>query len=80
MCCCNQNGNANDDLTIYGTQFTSSKDYENPLLKSRYRLYLRGVGFLTKGVEWSTLTDGGFGILIPGWAVTSDIIVNIQFY
>lgn len=79
MCCCNSN-NTNEDFIVYGTQFTSPTQYANPFLKGRFRIYLRGVGFLTKGVEWDFLPDGGFCILIAGWVVTSDIIFNGHFY
>lgn len=81
MCCCNQSGNSSsEDFTIYGNQFTAPKEYANSFLKGRFRIYLRGVGFLTKNVEWQPITDGGFAILIPGWVVTNDIIINGQFY
>lgn len=78
--CCNCTDLMKDDFTIYGTQFTSPKEYSNEFLKGRFRLYLRGIGFLTKGVEWDYLSTGGFGILIAGWVVTSDTIVNGHFY
>lgn len=77
--CCNCN-DISEDFIIYGTQFTTPTEYANPFLKGRFRIYMRGVGFLTKDVEWGFLSEGGFAILIPGWVVTSDVIINGQFY
>lgn len=81
MCCCNQNNFLlNEDFIVYGTQFTSATDYANQFLQGRFRLKLRGMGDLIKGIEWDVLETGGFKILIPSFAVTNDVVIIGQFY
>jgi len=82
MCCCNQNGNAiTDDIWIFGNQFTSPTEYSNPLLKGRFRLKMRGEESLIRITEWDYLDEGGFKIfLVPGWVVTPDVKILIEFY
>jgi hypothetical protein len=82
-CCCNQNGNAgnSEDLWVFGTQFTSQTDYSNPLLKGRFRLKMRGQESLIRKTEWDYLPDGGFKVfIVPGWVVTPDVVISIEFY
>lgn len=80
MCCCQNGFNTQEDFTVYGTQFTTSKEYGNPFLKGRYRIYMRGLGFLTKGIEWDYLPEGGFVILIAGFVVTPEALFTGNFY
>lgn len=81
MCCCNQNTNNGEDLWVYGTQFTSPTEYANPLLKGRFRLKMRGQESLIRKIEWDYLEGGGFFIcIVPGWVVTPDVKISIEFY
>ena len=81
QCCCNPNGcSVPDDFVIYGSQFTAPTEYANPFLKGRYRITLRGVYRLQFGVDWELLTGGGFKILIPGFAIQPDTVIDGEFY
>lgn len=80
MCCCNNNANT-EDVWVFGHQFTSTTQYANPLLRGRYRVKMRGLGFLIRGSEWDYLPNGGFEIfVVPGWVVTNDVKILVQFY
>lgn len=80
MCCCNVNSRP-DDLIIYGNDFTSHTEYANPLLTGRFRVEMRGFGSpLIRKIEWDYLEGGGFKILIPGWIVTPDVKIIVEFY
>lgn len=80
-CCCNNGGNSiSEDFVVYGTQFTSQTEYANSFLKGRFRVYMRGLGFLTRGVEWDFIETGGFKIIIAGFVVTPETIITGQFY
>jgi len=80
MCCCNNNSSGKEDFIIYGNEFSSSKEYKNNFLTGRFRLYMRGLGFLNRGTEWDYLEGGGFTILLAGWSVATDVVINGQFY
>lgn len=77
-CCCN-NAVA-DDFQVFGSEFTSPNEYKNQFLKGRMRLTLRGVKRLDFKTDWEFLPDGGFKILIPGFAVTTDVVIEGEFY
>jgi len=80
MSCCCKNS-VPDDLWIYGNMFTSPTEYANPLLKGRFRLKMRGIESLTRGLEWDYLENGGFKIfVVPAWAVNPDVKILIEFY
>ena len=80
MCCCNSNGNVQDDFVVYGTQFTTPTEYANPFLKGRFRIEMRGLGTLTRKVEWDYLPDGGLKILLAGFVVTPEALFHGEFY
>lgn len=79
MCCCNQK--TPDDLWVFGSMFTSPNEYSNPLLKGRFRIKMRGHESLVKDSEWSVLENGGFKIfIVPGWVVSLDTKILVEFY
>lgn len=81
MCCCNNIEAIKEDMWVYGNMFTSSTDYFNPLLKGRFRLRMRGIEGLCRGLEWDYLPQGGFTIfLVPGWVVSPEVKITIEFY
>lgn len=81
MCCCQNGTNIMEDCWVFGNNFTSPSQYANPLLKGRYRLKMRGLESLIRGVEWDYLAEGGFSIFItPGWECTADTKILIEFY
>jgi len=80
MCCTSKEILLPADFVIYGNQFTTSNEYQNQFLNSRYRLELRGYGTLIRAVEWEYLQDGGFKILIPTFSATPDVVIVGQFY
>lgn len=79
MCdkCCNKLGN---DFFVFGKDFTAPTEYANPFLKGRYRLTYTGVRKLKHGLEWEYLPNGGFKILLVGFAATPEISIEGEFY
>lgn len=58
---------------IVSANFATATQYINGNLKGRsFLLYLNGVGFLTLGVQYNVLTDGGFEILINNFNSTAN--------
>lgn len=82
MCCiCTTNGSIGEDVWIFGTMFTSPTEYANPFLKGRFRLKMRGIEGLCRETEWDYLPGGGFKIfLVPGWIVSPDVKITVEFY
>ncbi len=76
MCC------SPDDLFLeYGDFNGSPNTYTNKIMKGmRFRVLLDGDKQLKPGVEVDYLTNGGFQIIIPGYAITTDTTIIVQFY
>lgn len=81
-CCCSNSGSGvREDMWVFGTMFSSTDSYENPLLTGRFRLKMRGIEALIRKTEWDYLPNGGFKIFItPGWSVTPDVKIAVEFY
>lgn len=81
MCqCCSNSANLPDDWSVYGTQFTAPTEYANSFLQGRYRIILSGVKRLDLGIDWEKISGGGFKIMIPGFSVTPDTLIQGEFY
>ncbi|WP_126244129.1 hypothetical protein [Chitinophaga rhizosphaerae] len=56
-------------------------EYSNPdLVGKRFRVFRRGVGYLSEGVEFSILATGGFRLLLPGDVFSESEVFHVQEY
>lgn len=70
-----------DDFVVYGNQFETHNEYKNPLLRgTRFRVLMRGLETLLKGVEWKYIEAGGFEVMFEHAEFDSLTIFTLEFY
>lgn len=71
-----------NDLFLEQGDFNGSPNcYTNKALKGlRFRVFLDNDKQLRDGVQWDYLANGGFQITIPGFSITPDTLIIVQFY